>query len=234
MKRTSQSGINPSASERSRPIRIVIADDHPAFRDGLCRLLEDESDIQVVARAADGEEAVRLVKELSPDLAVVDVAMPKLNGIEVTKQIRACYPGTQVLIVSAHNIEAYMLAALRSGAAGYLLKTAPLAEIVNAIRLVHSGGGVFDLKAGSRMMSRLASQKGEGRSGETLHARELEVLKLVAKGMGNKEVARNLVISERTVHTHLINIFRKLNVGSRTEAVLYALREGWLALEDLP
>jgi len=234
LNRVSQSNVKLPVGERSRRIRILIADDHPAFRDGLCRLLEDESDIQVVARASDGEEAIRLVKEFSPEVAVIDVAMPKLNGIEATKQIKACCPGTQVLIVSAHNIEAYMLAALRSGAAGYLLKTSPLAEIVNAIRLVHSGGGVFDLKAGSRMMSRLASQKGEGRSGETLHARELEVLKLVAKGMGNKEVAKNLVISERTVHTHLINIFRKLDVGSRTEAVLYALREGWLALEDLP
>ncbi|MEW6142906.1 MAG: response regulator transcription factor [Chloroflexota bacterium] len=234
MAKTSRSGVNSPTSDRPRRIRMLIADDHPAFRDGLCRLLEDESDIQVVARASDGEEAVRLVKELSPEVAVVDVAMPKLNGIEVTKQIKACCPGTQVLIVSAHNIEAYMLAALRSGAAGYLLKTAPLAEIVNAIRLVHSGGGVFDLKAGSRMMSRLVGQKGESRTGETLHARELEVLKLVAKGMGNKEIAKNLVISERTVHTHLINIFRKLDVGSRTEAVLYALKEGWLALEDLP
>jgi DNA-binding NarL/FixJ family response regulator len=188
----------------------------------------------VVGRASDGDEAVRMIKELSPEIAVVDVAMPKLNGIEVTKLVKANYPLTHVLIVSAHNIEAYMLAALRSGAAGYLLKTAPLAEIVNAIRLVHSGGGVFDLKAGSRIMSRLTGQKETTRSGETLHARELEVLKLVAKGMGNKEVARQLVISERTVHTHLINIFRKLDVGSRTEAVLYALREGWLALEDLP
>lgn len=220
--------------EWAKRIRILIADDHPAFRDGLCRLLEDESDIQVVGRAADGDEAVRMVKELSPEVAVIDVAMPGTNGIEATKQIRACCPRTRVLIVSAHNIEAYMLAALRAGAAGYLLKTAPLAEIVNAIRLVHSGGGVFDLKAGSRIMSRLVSQRGGGRTGETLHPRELEVLKLVAKGMSNKEIAKNLVISERTVHTHLINIFRKLDVGSRTEAVLYALKEGWLALEDLP
>jgi DNA-binding NarL/FixJ family response regulator len=215
-------------------ITILITDDHPAFREGLCRLFQDESDFQVVGTAEDGEQAVRLTKELSPSVVVLDFAMPKLNGVEATKQIKACCPNARILIVSAHNIEAYMLAALRSGAAGYILKTAPLSEIVNAIRLVHSGGGVFDLKAGNRMLSRVGLQAEDGRRREHLHARELEVLKLVAKGMGNKEIAKQLVISERTVHTHLINVFRKLEVGSRTEAVLYALREGWLALEDLP
>jgi DNA-binding NarL/FixJ family response regulator len=216
-------------------IRVIIADDHPAFREGLSRLLEDEEDIEVVAKPADGEEAVRLTRELLPDVAIVDISMPKLDGIETTRQIKACCPETNVLIVSAHNFGSYILASLRYGASGYILKTASLGEIVGAIRLVHAGEGVFDLKAGNRVLCRLASGKGDDRKvADLLHLRELEVLKLTAKGLGNKEIARQLVISERTVHSHLINIFRKLEVGSRTEAVLHALKEGWLSLDDLP
>lgn len=216
-------------------IRVIIADDHPAFRDGLSRLLEDEGDIEVVAKPEDGEEAVSLAKELLPDVAIVDIAMPKLDGIETTRQIKACCPETNVLIVSAHNFGSYILAALRYGASGYILKTASLGEIAGAIRLVHAGEGVFDLKAGSRVLCRLANSKGEnGEITDIIRPRELEVLRLAAKGMGNKEIARQLIISERTVHSHLINIFRKLDVGSRTEAVLHALKEGWLSLDDLP
>lgn len=221
--------------ETEGKIRVIIADDHPAFREGLSRLIEEEGDIEVVARLADGEEAVSLARELLPDVAIVDVAMPKLNGIETTRQIKACCPKTNVLIVSAHDFGSYILASLRCGASGYILKTASLGEIVGAIRLVHAGDGVFDLKAGSRVLYRLASAKGDDRKvAGFLHPRELEVLKLTARGLGNKEIARQLVISERTVHSHLINIFRKLEVGSRTEAVLHALKEGWLSLDDLP
>lgn len=215
-------------------IRVVIADDHPAFREGLCRLLDEEVGITVVGTAADGEAAVKQIAEHKPGVAVLDVTMPKLNGIEATKQIRSVSPDTKVLIVSAHSFSSYILAALRAGAAGYILKTAALDEIINAVRLVNAGEGVFDLKAGGRVLSRLADGKIEKKAIDLLHPRELEVLKLAAKGMGNKEIARELVISERTVHSHLINIFRKLEVGSRTEAVLHALKEGWLTLEDLP
>jgi len=218
----------------TKEIRVVIADDHPAFREGLCRLLEEETDITVAGTAADGEEAVRQVAEHKPDVAVLDVTMPKLNGIEAAKQIHSDSPDTSVLIVSAHDFSSYILAALRAGAAGYILKTAALDEIINAVRLVNAGEGVFDLKAGGRILCRLADGKIEKRAVDLLHPRELEVLKLAAKGMGNKEIAKELVISERTVHSHLINIFRKLEVGSRTEAVLHALKKGWLTLEDLP
>jgi len=222
-------------TQTGREIRILIADDHPAFREGLCRLLDEEPDISVVGTAADGEIAVELAGQIKPDVAVLDVTMPKLNGIEATKQIRTLSPGTNVLIVSAHDFSSYVLAALRSGAAGYILKTAALGEIINAVRLVNAGEGVFDLKAGGRILCRLADGKiADKRAIELLHPRELEVLKQAAKGMGNKEIAKELVISERTVHSHLINIFRKLEVGSRTEAVLHALKEGWLTLEDLP
>jgi len=216
-------------------IRVLIADDHPAFRDGLCRLLEDMPDITVVARAADGREAVRRVGELTPDVAIIDITMPELDGLEATKQIKAANPETRVLIVSAHSFGSYVLAALKAGAAGYVLKTAALDEIVNAVRLINAGEGVFDLKAGGRVIQRLAGKFGDGWETEVLlHPRELEVLKSAARGLGNKEIAREMVISERTVHSHLINIFRKLKVGSRTEAVLHALKEGWITLEDLP
>jgi two-component system, NarL family, response regulator LiaR len=221
--------------EKKKPIRVLIADDHPAFRDGLCRLLDEIPDITVVARASDGSEAVKMVAEFRPDVAIVDVTMPVLDGIEATKQIKAVCADTNVLIVSAHSFGSYILAALKAGAAGYVLKTAALDEIVNAVRLLHAGEGVFDLKVGGRVLCRLAGGNVDGQDAvELLHPRELEVLRLAARGMGNKEIARELVISERTVHSHLIHIFRKLKVGSRTEAVLHALKEGWLTLEDLP
>ena len=188
-----------------------------------------------MGRAADGAEAVRLAKELLPDVAIIDVAMPGINGIEAATQIKAACPGTAILMMSAYRYETYMLASLRAGAAGYLLKNIPLRDLINAIRLVHAGEGVFDLKATSKILSRVAGDKGEKRRDlEGLRRRELEVLRLAAKGLGNKEIAAELVISERTVQTHLVNIFRKLRVSSRTAAVFTALKEGWLTLDDLP
>jgi len=213
----------------------LIADNHPAFREGLCQLLEGEEDLKCIAKPEDGEEAVRLAKELAPDVAIIDVAMPKLNGIEAAKQIKVACPNTAILMVSAFGYESYVLASLRAGAAGYLLKSAPLRELTNAVHSVQAGEGVFDLKAASKILQRLSAEKGEEkRSPEELHRRELQVLKLAAKGISNKQIASKLSISERTVQTHLVNIFRKLGVGSRTEAVLHALKEGWLTLDDLP
>jgi len=216
-------------------IRVLIADDHPVFREGLCQLLEREEDLECVAKTADGVEAVRLAKELLPDVAVIDVAMPRLNGIEAARQIKASCPATAILMVSAFGYESYVLASLRAGAAGYLLKSAAPRELANAVRSANAGEAVFDLKAAGKILARLAAEKGEEqRELEELQPRELEVLKLAAKGMTNKEIAEELFISERTVQSHLVNIFRKLDVGSRTEAVLHALREGWLTLDDLP
>jgi len=216
-------------------IKILVADDHPAFREGLCRLIEEEEDMEVVATAADGGEAARLAKELLPNVAIIDVAMPVVNVIEAAKQIKAACPATATLMISAYGYESYILASLEAGAAGYLLKSVSLRDLTSAIRSVHAGKGVFDLKAASKILRRLSPEKGNGGGGlGKLHPRELEVLKLVAKGMSNKEIAAELSISERTVQTHLTNIFRKLEVGSRTEAVLHGLKEGWFALDDLP
>lgn len=220
---------------RMAKIRVLVADDHPAFREGVCRLLEDEGDIEVVAKPSDGEEAFELAIKLRPNVAIIDIAMPKLNGIEAAKRIKAACPTTAIIMISAYDYEAYMLGSLRAGAAGYLLKSVPLRELVSAIRSVHAGEAVFDFKTVGRALHRLVAEKGEERRGlGELKPRELDVLKLVAKGMSNKEIGVELFITERTVQTHLVNIFKKLDVGSRTEAALHALKHGWFTLDDLP
>lgn len=214
-------------------ITVMIVDDHPPFSQGLSRLLADEADLEVVANSSDGEEAVKLTTQLHPDVAIIDVAMPKMSGIEVARQINAICPSTAILMLSAYDYESYLLHSLQAGARGYLLKTSPLRELISAVRLVHSGQVVFTSKAANGFLNRLAIDNGKERLGG-LHNRELQVLRLVAQGKANKEIARELVISDRTVQTHLVAIFRKLAVGSRTEAVARALREGWLTLDDLP
>lgn len=217
-------------------IRVMVVDDHPGFRDGLCRFIEDEDDLDVIARPADGEEAVRLAGELQPDVIIMDVSMPKLNGIEATKEIKALSPATAIIMVSAYSYEAYTLGSLQAGAAGYMLKNAPVTQLVSAIRLVNTGETVLDIEATRQMLRRLSYlENGQDASDSTeLYPRELEVLRQVAKGRSNKEIARQLLISERTVQTHLVNIFRKLNVSSRTEAVLHGLKRGWILLDELP
>lgn len=160
--------------------------------------------------------------------------MPELDGIEIAKQIKAACPAVAIIMLSAYDYEAYTLGALEAGVVGYLLKETSPRELVNAIRIIHAGRGVVDLKVWNRMLQRLAAPQDEGkRSLKKLQTRELDILKLVAKGMSSREIGKNLTISGRTVHTHLDNIFTKLGVHSRTEAVVHALREGWLTLDDL-
>lgn len=213
-------------------IKLVIADDHPTFREGLARILGDEEDLECIGKAADGLEAVNLVRNLQPDVVLVDISMPNVDGIAAAKQIRAASPKTAVIIISAFDYDSYVLAALQAGAAGYMLKTTPLGELVSAIRLVHRGESVLDVKATGKLVRHLRLG-GNGRgSCEPLQSRETEVLNLAAKGMSNKQIAKALDISERTVQTHLLNIFRKLGVNSRTQAVLHALRKGWISLDE--
>jgi len=216
-------------------IKVVIADDHIVVREGTRELLERENDLDVVGEAGDGEEAVRQVTELKPDVAIIDIAMPKLNGIEATKQIKALYPATAVLILTAYDNDQYIFALLEAGAAGYLLKNVRGQEVVEAVRAVHAGESVLHPVGARKVLNRFvpSSREAKDREVEELTDRELEVLKRAAKGLSNKDIAQELCLSVRTVQAHLGNIFGKLMVGSRTEAVVHGLRKGLLSLEDL-
>lgn len=215
-------------------IRVLVADDHPAFREGFCRCLRDEPDLEVIGDSSTGEETIALARELKPDVVVIDVNMPGMNGIEAARLVKQECPTAAVLMVSAFSYQAYILGSLQAGASGYILKTAPLAKIIAAIRMVRDGQGVFDLKATSAILSRLSDgNPAEASILNDLHPRQLDILKLTAKGMSNKEIASQLGISDRTVQTHLVSVFRKLGVSSRTEAVLHALREGWITMDEL-
>jgi NarL family two-component system response regulator LiaR len=220
-------------------IKLLIVDDHPAFNKGLRHMLEEEEDLECVGQAVDGVSAIKLAKRLKPDVVLLDVSMPKLNGTQAAKEISKHCPNTAIIMLSAFDYEAFVLASLRAGARGYLLKTAPMEKIISAIRLVHKGGSVLDIKVTDKLVNHLRLKGSDvdrpvsNKMGfEMLHPRELEIIDLAAKGMSNKEIANELTISERTVQTHMVNIFRKLGATSRTQAVLYALRKGWIELDE--
>jgi len=217
-------------------IKVLLAEDHLITRQGICRLLEDKSDLAVIGEAGDGEEAVQMVTEMQPDVVIMDIAMPKLNGIEATRQIKLICPTTAVLILSAYDDDEYVFGLVEAGAAGYLLKTASGEELTRAIRAVHKGEPVLDPIIARKVLNRLrfpGKIPQAARPSEHLSDREIDVIKLAAKGMSNKDIANELHLSRRTVEGNLRNIFNKLGVGSRTEAVLYGLRKGWLTLEEL-
>lgn len=216
-------------------IRVLIADDHPVVRDGTRNLLEREPDMEVVGEAGDGEEAVRLASQLKPDVAIIDINMPKMNGIEATKQIKTTLPGTAILILTAYDDDPYVFALLEAGAAGYLLKYARGSQVVDAIRAVRAGESVLSPSVARKVLNRFKPTQGPptDASAEILSERELEVLKLVTQGKSNQEIADTLSLSVRTVQAHLAHIFDKLGVGSRTEAVVLALKKGLTTLEDL-
>lgn len=215
-------------------ITILIADDHPTYREGLRQLLSAETDFECIGVACDGAEAIEMAKQFQPDVALIDIIMPELNGIKATAHIKASCPNTAVLVLSAFDQTAYILPVVQAGASGYLLKNSSLDDIANAIRLVHSGDTVLDSAAVDVVMANIRTgSTSKGNRSDDLGSREMEVLTLTAKGMSNKDIAEQLALSERTVQTHLVSIFKKLSVSSRTQAVLYALRKGWLSLEDL-
>lgn len=225
----------PLSSRQMNKIKVIIADDHVLFREGTRNLIEQEKDIEVVGEASDGEEAVELVTKLRPHVALMDIAMPRVNGIEATRQIKASQPATAVLILTAYDNDQYIVALLEAGAAGYLLKNVSGKDLVNAIRAVYAGEAVLHPTIAQKVFSRFVAGRESGELAllTELSERETEILRLAAKGMSNQEIAGKLFLSRRTVQAHLANIFRKMDVGSRTEAVLQALRKGWLGLDDL-
>jgi DNA-binding NarL/FixJ family response regulator len=217
----------------SQSIRVILADDHAVVRKGIREFLEQEGDVTVVAEATDGTEAVALVAEYQPDVAVLDIQMPGMTGIEATRHIKAEYPEVRVLVLTAYDDDPYVFALLQAGASGYVLKTASSGDLVRAVRAVHRGESALDPAVMQKVVQQLVSGRplGAQASVEALTQREVEVLRLAAKGRTNKTIGRALGISDRTVQGHLANIYGKLNVNSRTEAVTEALRQGWIAIE---
>jgi DNA-binding NarL/FixJ family response regulator len=219
----------------SERIRLLLADDHVVLRQGTVELLRREPDLEVIGEAGEGQQAIDLARELKPDIVVMDIRMPGLSGIEATRRIRESLPQVQVLVLTAYDDDQYVFSLLQAGASGYLLKTAPVTELIKAIRLVKAGESALSPAIARKVVVRLSAEpSGQGDSSATaqeLTPRELEVLQLLARGLNNRAIADALYISDRTVQAHLTSIFAKMQVTSRLEAVLTAIRRGWLALE---
>ena len=216
-------------------IRILLADDHVILRQGTRQLLENESDMEVVGEASNGAEAVELVEQFKPDIVIIDVAMPVMNGIEATKKIKEILPGIKILVLTGYDYDEYIFSLLEMGAAGYLLKDVSGDELVGAIRAVFLGEPVLHPTVMRKLMDRcktITPQQPETRT-NVLSEREMEVLKLAVSGKSNKDIAESLNISLRTVQAHMRSIFNKLGVGSRSEAIVSGLKRGWFNLEEI-
>jgi DNA-binding NarL/FixJ family response regulator len=211
----------------STPIRVVLVDDHAVVRAGIRQFMERAGDIQVVGEAEDGEDAKALIQEQQPDVAVLDIQMPKMSGIELTRWLRTAHRQVGVLVLTAYDDDPYVLTVLQAGANGYVLKTASPIEIVQAVRDVNSGRSALDAVIAQKLVAQIARQA-DSQPVEKLSVRELEVLALAAKGFTNKAIGAQLGISDRTVQGHLAHIFNKLQASSRTEAVMRAVSLGWI------
>ena len=217
-------------------ITIMLADDHPLLRQALADILNKQADFEIIAEASDGEEAVKLATELAPDVVIMDISMPKLNGLEATRQIKARCPNVAILVLTVHSDSEHILGILEAGAAGYLTKSVFGKEVINAVRGVASGETVLSAPILQQILKhalQLMPKPFDLSTGEKLSSRELGILKLAARGMSNKDIALKLDLSPRTVKAYLAEIFSKLRVGSRTEAVITGLRAGFLALDDI-
>lgn len=202
----------------------MLVDDHAILRDGLRNLLEVEEDIRVVGEAVSGEDALSKIKDCNPDIILMDINMPKMNGVEVTSLLKKQYPSTKVLILTMHNHDEFFMAAIREGADGYLLKDAPSQQVIDAIRTVANGESVIHPSMTKKLLN-FHQQKGTSEEESTvLTEREKEVLQCLVEGLSNKEIADRLFISDKTVKIHVSKIFRKLNVKSRSQVVIYAVK----------
>jgi DNA-binding NarL/FixJ family response regulator len=206
-------------------IRILIVDDHPIVREGLAAVLDAQDDMEVAGESSDGAEAVALFERIRPDIVLMDLAMPGTDGVEAIRRIRALDENAKVVVLTAYDTDDRIFQAVQAGARGYLLKGAPRDEIFRAIREVNNGGSLLEPAIAGKLLSRVGDIL-RGGAVEQLTPRELDILTLMARGLRNKEIANQLYITERTVKFHANAIYRKLDVGSRTEAVSKALRHG--------
>ncbi|MFN8595739.1 MAG: response regulator transcription factor [Anaerolineae bacterium] len=212
-------------------IRVILADDHTVVRKGIREILLEAGDIDVIAEAANGEEAIALIDQLRPDVAVLDIQMPKRTGIEVCRHIRGQRWPIGLLVLTAYDDDPYVAAVLQAGANGYVLKTADADDLIRAVHDVHDGKSVLDPTIARKLMTQLAGQA-DTHPIESLTPRELDVLKLAARGYTNKAIGAQLSVSDRTVQGHLANVFAKLHVATRTEAVMRAVQLGWITTDE--
>ena len=226
------SAAGPDAPSQADPIRAMIVDDHALFRRGLEMVLEEEQDIELVGQASDGAEAVEKAAESLPDVVLMDIRMPRSSGIEACRTMKEAAPSAKIVILTISDEEEDLFEAIRAGASGYLLKDIPLDEVADAVRAVHGGQSLINPSMAGKLLTEfatLARRDGEERAQELpaprLTEREMQVLKLVARGMNNRDIAKELFISENTVKNHVRNILEKLQIHSRMEAVMVAVRE---------
>ena len=211
-------------------ITVLIVDDHPVVRQGLRTFLELQEDLEIVGEAGDGEAAVAEVERLLPDVVLMDLRMPGVDGIEATRRIRSISPSTRVIALTSFTDDETVFPAVKAGAAGYLLKDVRPQDLAEAIRTVHRGEGLLHPTIAAKLMQDIAQDKPRG-PGQDLTQRELEVLQHIARGMSNREIAEALVLSEKTVKTHVSNVLQKLHLADRTQAALYAVKEGLAELD---
>ncbi len=226
---TTAAGADRTADRGSRPIRVVIVDDHTLVREGTIQLFEQEAEVEVVGQAGSGEEGLAVLQSLHPDVALVDVHLPKMSGLELARTVVTELPEVKVVIVSAYDDYAYLTEALEIGVAGYLLKTATTRELVDAVRAVAGGVFVLDQALSSRLTRR---RTGTSAAPTALTRRESEVLSVLARGRSNQQIAAELGLGQRTVEGHVSSVLAKLGVASRAEAVAYALGHGLVGHED--
>ena len=215
------------------PIRVLIVDDHALVRKGTRALLATEHDIEVVGEADNGADAVALAQTLHPSVILMDLVMPRMDGIEATRQITSRQPGVRILVLTSFAADDKVFPAIKAGALGYLLKDSSPEELVRAIRQVHQGEPSLEPSIARKVLSELTHPPKQPPTTDPLTERELTVLRLVAQGKSNRDIAEQLVIAEITVRTHVSNILSKLHLASRTQAALYALREGLASLDDI-
>lgn len=206
-------------------ISVIIVDDHPVVRQGLRTFLETQKDLEIVSEASDGEEALTQIGESVPDVVLMDLVLPGIDGIEATRRVRELSPNTKVIVLTSFADDEKVFPAIKAGAAGYLLKDVEPAQLADAIRSVHAGEALLHPTVAARLMQEVSSEERRGPGG-TLTERELEVLRLIARGMSNREISRELTVSEKTVKTHVSNLLAKLHLADRTQAALYAVRRG--------